>query len=51
MRVPGESHELTRSGTPFRRAENLVQVRNWFTHYLVERKRGLPRLPRERAGK
>lgn len=22
MRVPGESHELTRSGTPFRRAEN-----------------------------
>lgn len=51
MRVPGESHELTRSGTPFRRAENLVQVRNWFSHYLVEGKRGLPRLPRERAGK
>ena len=27
MRVPGETHELTRSGTPFRRVENLVQVR------------------------
>ena len=26
MRVPDESHELTRSGTPFRRRENLVQV-------------------------
>jgi dipeptidyl aminopeptidase/acylaminoacyl peptidase len=51
MRVPGESHELTRSGTPFRRAENLVQVRDWFRHFLIEGKRGLPRLPRERAGK
>ena len=51
MRVPGESHELTRSGTPFRRAENLVQIRDWFRHYLVDGKRGLPRLPRERAGK
>jgi dipeptidyl aminopeptidase/acylaminoacyl peptidase len=51
MRVPGESHELTRSGTPFRRAENLAQVRDWFGHYLVDGKRGLPRLPRERAGK
>ena len=51
MRVPGESHELTRSGTPFRRTENLVQIRDWFRHYLVDGKRGLPRLPRERAGK
>ena len=31
MRVPEETHELTRSGTPFRRVENLVQVRDWFT--------------------
>ena len=51
MRVPDESHELTRSGTPYRRAENLVQIRDWFRHYLVDGKRGLPRLPRERAGR
>ena len=35
MRVPDESHELTRSGTPFRRVENAVQIRNWFEHFLV----------------
>ena len=51
MRVPNESHELTRSGAPFRRAENLAQVRAWFGHYLVAGKRGLPPLPKERAGK
>ena len=50
MRVPGESHELTRSGTPFRRAENLVQVRDWFAHFLVAGKRTLPRVPRTRHG-
>ena len=51
MRVPDESHELTRSGTPFRRVENLVQVRDWFQHYLVARRTGLPPLPKSRAGK
>jgi len=51
MRVPNENHELTRGGAPFRRVENLVQVRDWFRHYLVEGKRRLPPLPRERAGK
>jgi dipeptidyl aminopeptidase/acylaminoacyl peptidase len=51
MRVPEESHELTRGGVPFRRAENLVQVRDWFTHYLVEGKRRLPPKPRNRAGR
>ena len=51
MRVPDETHELTRSGTPFRRVENLVQVRDWFRHYLVQRKRGLPPLPKARAGR
>ena len=51
MRVPDESHELTRSGTPFRRAENLVQVRSWFRHFLVDGRRGLPPLPRDRGGK
>ncbi len=51
MRVPGESHELTRSGTPYRRAENLIQVRDWFRHFLVAGRRSLPPLPAERAGK
>ncbi len=51
MRVPDENHELTRSGTPFRRAENLVQVRDWFRHFLVDGKRRLPPLPRQRAGR
>jgi dipeptidyl aminopeptidase/acylaminoacyl peptidase len=51
MRVPDETHELTRSGTPHRRAENLVQVRDWFRHFLVDGKRGLPPLPKDRAGR
>ena len=51
MRVPNETHELTRSGAPFRRKENLVQARAWFGHYLVAGRRGLPPLPKERAGK
>ena len=50
MRVPEENHELTRSGTPFRRVENLVQVRNWFTHFLVAGKRRLPPIPKTRHG-
>jgi len=51
MRVPAESHELTRSGTPFRRAENLAQVRDWFAHFLVRGERRLPPPPRNRAGR
>jgi len=51
LRVPEETHELTRSGTPFRRAENLAVVRDWFHHYLVAGKRGLPPLPKVRAGR
>jgi dipeptidyl aminopeptidase/acylaminoacyl peptidase len=43
MRTPAESHELTRSGTPFRRVENLERIRDWFAHYLVA---GGDRLPR-----
>ena len=46
MRVPDETHELTRSGTPYRRAENLVQVRDWFRHYLVDGKRACRRCRR-----
>ncbi len=51
MRVPGESHELTRGGAPFRRAENLVQVRDWFVHFLVKGGTKLPPPPRNRAGR
>jgi dipeptidyl aminopeptidase/acylaminoacyl peptidase len=51
LRVPEETHELTRSGTPFRRAENLAVVRDWFRHYLVDGKRGLPPLPKIRGGR
>jgi len=51
LRVPEETHELTRSGTPFRRVENLAVVRDWFKHYLVEGRRGLPPLPKARAGR
>ena len=50
MRVPDETHELTRSGTPFRRVENLVQVGAWFEHFLVAGKRRLPPPPANRAG-
>ena len=42
MRTPGESHELTRSGSPFRRIENLERIRDWFVHYLVAGARTLP---------
>jgi dipeptidyl aminopeptidase/acylaminoacyl peptidase len=50
MRVPDETHELTRSGTPFRRAENLVQIRGWFVHFLVRGEKGMPPVPRNRTG-
>jgi dipeptidyl aminopeptidase/acylaminoacyl peptidase len=42
MRTPGETHELTRSGTPFRRVENLEHIADWFAHFLVEGGTGLP---------
>ena len=51
LRVPEETHELTRSGTPFRRAENLDVVLGWFRHYLVEGKRGLPPIPKIHGGR
>ena len=51
LRVPEETHELTRSGTPFRRIENLEIVLWWFRHYLVEGKPGLPPLARVRRGR
>ena len=51
MRVPEENHELTRGGVPYRRAENLVQVRDWFVHFLVRGERRLPPPPKNRAGR
>ncbi|MCV0403239.1 MAG: S9 family peptidase [Chloroflexi bacterium] len=44
MRVPEESHELTRSGTPFRRVDNLRLIHEWFVHFLVEGKTRLPKV-------
>ena len=49
MRVPDETHELTRSGTPFRRVDNLAIICGWFRHFLVEGKRRLPAVPKRRA--
>ena len=49
LRVPEENHELTRSGTPYRRVENLRVVEDWFRHFLVEGRRGMPPLPRVRG--
>ena len=51
LRVPEETHELTRSGTPFRRAENLAVVRDWFRHFLVDGKRNLPPIPKVHGGR
>jgi len=48
--VPDETHELTRSGTPFRRVENAAQINAWFEHFLIKGGRRLPPLPRRRAG-
>ncbi len=49
MRVPEESHELTRSGTPFRRVDNLRLIDEWFRHFLVEGKTRLPRVDPNRG--
>ena len=51
LRVPEETHELTRSGTPFRRVENLEVVLGWFRHFLVDAKRGLPPVPKIHGGR
>ena len=37
--------------SPFRRAENLVQVRDWFDHFLVKGGTKLPPPPKNRAGR
>ena len=50
LRVPEETHELTRSGTPFRRVENLRIVEAWFRHFLIDDRHDLPPLPRVARG-
>ena len=37
VRFPGESHELSRSGTPSRRVQNQQHIRRWFDHWLMDR--------------
>ncbi len=49
MRVPDESHELTRSGTPFRRVDNQRLIVEWFRHFLVEGKTRLPKVDPNRG--
>ncbi len=49
MRVPDESHELTRSGTPFRRVDNVRLISQWFQHFLVEGRTRLPRVDPKRG--
>ncbi len=49
MRVPEESHELTLSGTPFRRVDNVRLITEWFRHFLVDGKRRLPRIDTARG--
>jgi dipeptidyl aminopeptidase/acylaminoacyl peptidase len=49
MRMPDETHELTRSGTPFRRVDNLRLIEEWFRHFLVEGKTRLPRVDPNRG--
>jgi dipeptidyl aminopeptidase/acylaminoacyl peptidase len=49
MRVPDESHELTRSGTPFRRVDNLRLIDQWFVHFLVDGKTRLPKVDPKRG--
>jgi acylaminoacyl-peptidase len=51
LRVPDENHELTRSGTPYRRVENLHVVTDWFRHFLIAGKSGLPPLPKVHGGR
>jgi acylaminoacyl-peptidase len=49
MRVPDESHELTRSGTPFRRVDNLRLIDEWFRHFLIDGKTRLPKIDPNRG--
>lgn len=37
IRFPGESHELSRSGTPSRRVQNQQHIRRWFDRWLLSK--------------
>jgi len=37
VRFPNESHELSRSGAPWRRVERLQHILNWFDKYLQDK--------------
>ena len=49
MRVPEETHELTRSGTPFRRVDNLRLIDEWFRHFLIDGQTRLPKVDPKRG--
>ena len=49
MRAPDETHELTRSGTPFRRVDHLRLIDEWFRHFLIEGKTRLPKIDPNRG--
>ncbi len=49
MRVPDETHELTRSGTPFRRVDNLRLIDEWFRHFLIDGQTRLPKVDPKRG--
>jgi dipeptidyl aminopeptidase/acylaminoacyl peptidase len=49
MRAPDETHELTRSGTPFRRVDHLRLIDEWFRHFLIEGKTRMPKIDPNRA--
>ncbi len=49
MRTPDETHELTRSGTPYRRVDNLRLIDEWFRHFLVDGSTRLPRIDPNRG--
>lgn len=49
MRAPDETHELTRSGTPYRRVDHLRLIDEWFRHFLIEGKTRLPRIDPNRG--
>jgi dipeptidyl aminopeptidase/acylaminoacyl peptidase len=49
MRVPEESHEVTRSGTPFRRVDHMRLIVEWFRHFLVDGKTRMPRIDPNRG--
>ena len=51
MRVPDESHELTRAATPFRRAENLSRSATGSCTTWSGAEEALPAPPRNRAGR